>query len=247
MDLKPADNSTQPGKQDIQRRSQKLFFGLLPAVAAACIVLYEPTLTEWMQGRESALPVVMMLVLCAMLHVQLRRLLIITLCYGISFLALRDSQHILPLPAVLNYEFIEEARPAILYLIAALAAFAAISESLEPGSVRARRCYFGAAALYFSGLGVISCGFRITWQAVMLCVTGLSAAVAFVFAHRIIIDENEPASDIEETDETLQQKLEAAHHLALRTKEWQEPSLADAEPNDRDGTARGGSISPAPQ
>jgi hypothetical protein len=203
----------------VSRTLHKALSALLPAATAATLVFFEPTLSAWLVGRESVLPIAMLLILTAMVQPALRRFFVVALCYGVAFLALRDSQHIQPLPDLVNYDLLVEVRPAVLLAIAALALVAAISETVRPGTVWARRCYFGAAALYFTGLGIISCGWRVTWQSVMLCITGICAFAAFVLAHRISV-EDEPQLPVISDDELVQRELEDAHRRVLRAKEW---------------------------
>ncbi|HZP82480.1 MAG TPA: hypothetical protein VFB21_12640 [Chthonomonadaceae bacterium] len=191
-----------------------------PALLALCVVLLERTFTEWTQGREAILPLATLLLLSALLHPRLRRLLIVTLCYGVAFLALRDALHAQRLPPAMDYDIIEEARPAALILVAGLAGFAAVAETLRPGTVWARRCYFGAAALYFTGIGIINYGWHKSWQSLMLCATGMIALFGCLFAQRIVADEIEAETEETVNDEALQREREAAHRRVLRAKEW---------------------------
>jgi hypothetical protein len=221
---------------------RKVMGALLPAVTAATLVYFEPTLSAWLVGRESVLPVAMILVLSAMVQPALRRVFVVALCYGVAFLALRDSQLRQPLPSLVNYSLLVEVRPAVLIMIAGLAMIAAVSETVHPGTVWARRCYFGAAALYFTGLGVISCAWGVTWQAVMLCVTGIAAIAAFLFADRLGADDEEVETI--DSDDAAQQEREAAHARALRSKEWHDASDQTLS-GDGQGTSRGSHTVPS--
>lgn len=209
-----------------------------PALLALCVVQLEPAFTAWTQGREAILPLSMLLLLSALLHPRLRRLLIVTLCYGVAFLALRDALHAQRLPPEMDYDIIAEARPAALILVAGLAAFAAVAETLRPGTTWARRCYFGAAALYFTGIGIINYGWHKSWQSLMLCATGLIALFGCLFAHRIVADEIEAETEETVNDEALQREREAAHRQVLRAKEWRDTRGDSAEASgEREGAA----------
>ncbi len=224
----------------MQRRIASILNKVVPALVALVVVLLEPVLTIWMKGRESVLPLAMLLLLSAMLHPRLRYLLVITLCYGVAFLALRDALRVQPLPPVMDYDLIEAARPAALCLVAGLATLAAIGETLRPGAVWARRCYFGAAALYFSGIGLINFVWHNSWQSILLCITGVIALFGCLFAHRIVADETEEEEEVEESDEIRQQEREAAHMSVLRAKEWREPFADATEPaSDRESSSPG--------
>jgi hypothetical protein len=98
---------------------------------------------------------------------------------------------------------------------------------VHPGTVWARRCYFGAAALYFTGIGLINFYWHGSWQAILLCMTGVIALFGCVFAHRIVAEEAAEAEETLFNDEASQREREAAHLRTLRAKEWREP-LADS-------------------
>ena len=202
-----------------------LLMGAAPALLAFVAVALEPVLTAWSHDRAAALPLGTVLLLAVLLHPQMRNLLMITLCYGVSFLALRDITRLAwsPLPQPLNYEEWEVLRLLDLILVAGLSATAAVCETVRPGTVWARRFYFGAACLYFLGLGIITYFRNTSWQAILLAITGITAGVGCVFAHKIVATE---ALEVEsaplQSDEVLQQTREAAHRAALQAKEWRD-------------------------
>ncbi len=213
----------------MRRRIGTIINRIAPALAALIVVLLEPVLTVWMKGRESVLPLAMLLLLSAMLHPRLRHLLVVTLCYGVAFLALRDALRVQPLPPSMDYDLIEEARPVALCLVAGLATLAAVTETVHPGTVWARRCYFGAAALYFTGIGLLNFIWHSSWQSILLCVTGVIALFGCIFAQHIVSEEAEEAIVESANDEAQQREREAAHLRALRAKEWREPFVDPAE------------------
>ena len=114
-------------------------------------------MTAWVKGRESALLFAVFVLLAAMMHQRIRQMLITTLCYGVACLALRDmfQSKAAVLPPAYDYVFMEKGRMIALLLVALLAATAGLTETLRPGTTLARRLYFGASSLYFSGLGVL--------------------------------------------------------------------------------------------
>jgi hypothetical protein len=199
--------------------------GLAPALIAFVAVALEPALTAWSHDRAAALPLGTVLLLAVLLHSNMRHLLMITLCYGVSFLALRDIVRLpwSPLPQPLNYEEWEVLRLLDFILVAGLSATAAICETVRSGTVWARRCYFGAACLYFLGLGIITYFRHTSWQAILLAVTGVTAGMGCVFAHKIVATEAiEAEADPLQSDEMLQQAREVAHRAALHAKEWRD-------------------------
>jgi len=199
------------------------FLMVVPALIALLAVVLEPFFTNWVKGRETLLPLATLLILSVLLHPRLRHMLMIVLCYGVAFLAFRDVVRLnhVHLPPLLDYDFVDILRPVALLLVAGLSMTAAVAESVRPGTVWARRCYFGAAALYFIGLGVINYAWHGSWQSIVLCGTGITSLVGCVYAHRIV-DEEEEDEQFAASDEVLQQAREAAHYASLQAKEWRD-------------------------
>jgi hypothetical protein len=216
----------------VQQNAKTIAIAAAPALLALLAVLSEPYLTEWAKGREATLPLIMFGILASLLHPRLRTQLVITLCYGVAFLAIRDAFRLdkLHLPLQMNAELKETGIIIALLLIAALSIIAAIGETVNPGTVWTRRCYFSAAALYFTGLGINSFGLKGSWQAVMLCVIGLTSLIGCLFAHRIVAVEQEEAREQKISDEAIQKLTEQQHQRTLRDKEWHEtPAKGEAE------------------
>jgi len=160
----------------------------LPAVIAAGAVAMEAPVTAWVKGRESALLAAVFVLLAAMMHQRIRQMLITTLCYGVACLALRDmlQSRGAVLPPAYDYVWVGNGRIVALLLVALLAATAGLTETLRPGTTLARRLYFGASSLYFSGLGVLNFVWHGTWQSVLLCFTGVVAFFGCLYADRIV-------------------------------------------------------------
>jgi hypothetical protein len=183
------------------------------------------------------LPLAVIVLLLSLLSHRLRSALILTLCYGVAFMAVRDIKRVesQPLPWFLNYDFLDHSRPAILLLIAGLSATAAFMETFHPGTVWARRCYFAAAALYFLGLGITHFREFHSWKAVLLCVTGVTAVFGCIFAERIVSAEQEDEED-DLSDEVVQGLVEADHHRSLLAKEWHEPTASEPAASEAPGS-----------
>lgn len=206
---------------------------VLPPLLAAFAVWKEPVLNQLGRTHEAMLPLAIMLLLAAILHPQLRQYLVVTLCYGVACLAVHDAQRVaqVPLPAALNYDWVDALRPIGLGAVAVLAAVSGLAETAHPGAVWARRCYFGAAALYFTGLGITNYLMFHSWQAILLCITGITATGGCVMAHRVVAAEALPDEELP-SDERVQQERDAAHHHVLQTKEWRDNLLSMIEERD---------------
>ncbi len=205
----------------------KTILAFCPPVIALSAVLLEPIVTPWVRGRESVLPMVICLLLSSLLHPRIRTMLVSILCYGVAFLAIRDVVHFRHqhLPPMLDYDFIEQIRPLGLIIAALLAMTAAVAETVRPGTVWARRCYFGAASLYFTGYGLVTYGWHGSWQSIVLMVTGIAAMVGCVFANRIVAFELEAEDDADMDDTVSQRELEESHARSLRMKEWHDSMM----------------------
>lgn len=200
------------------------------AGAAALAVWLEQPLTVWFARRGATLPLALLLLLAALMHPRLRHLLLVTLNFGVAFLALRDmlrGGH-LPLPPAYDYDTLQAARSVALLLVASLSVISALAEIWNPGTVWARRCYFGAASLYFSGMGLMGVLIHLTWRSLVLLFTGITALIACVTADTLVASEmqQEDAPEPVVSDEVLQQAREAAHRAALQAKEWRETLAA---------------------
>lgn len=207
-----------------QHRTVPVWQWAVPLLLAGGAVALEPWLTGLVAGREAALPLVVFVVLLALLHPRIRTLMTVTLCYGVACMAVRDvvMARNVPLPPNLDYLIVDALRPVGLLLVAVLAAAAAIGETVRPGTVWARRCYFGAAALYFTGTGVINYAWHGSWKGLLLCITGVMALLGSVLAHRIVASEQEEVLEAgdKSSDEEEQRQRDLAHLQTLRAKEW---------------------------
>ena len=203
----------------------KILLIVMPALLAFIAVAVEGSLRSWARGRAAALPLIMLLIGTSLLHPRLRNQIIAALCYGVAFLAIRDTMLVRTwqMPFPVNQDLAETVILSALLLVAALSILAAIAETLTPGTVWARRCYFGAAALYFSGLGVSCYGTHGSWQAIVLLVTGITAIFGCLFSNQIIATEVAEQDETEVSDDSEQNLRDAEHVRALRDHEWQDP------------------------
>ncbi len=228
----------------LHQREKKILIGALPPIVAAVAVAMEPALTALSRSREAILPLATLVLLAALLHPRLRHFLVVGLCFGVSFLAVRDIWRVnqVPLPPVLRYDLLETLRPIGLLTVAVLAALAGIGESIRPGAIWARRFYFGSAALYFTGLGLMNYAWHGSWRAVVLFVTGVTALLGCLFAHLLSDPHVQPEANEVDPDTKQQQERETAHRLALQTKEWRDGILSAME--ERESAVGGQSVPP---
>lgn len=216
------------GANSAQRSLRRqILSGLLPPTIALAAVAAEPAVVVWGRGRDSVLPLLVFGVLAAILHPIVRQMLLVTLCYGVAFLSVRDTFRMpaIALPQSLDNDLLDVVRPVALLTVAVLAATAGIVETLSPGTVWARRCYFGAAALYFCGSGVLSYLWQPSWQAVLLIAIGVMALIGVILADRVVASELEDDEPMPVSDEAIQQLSEAAHRRVLTAKEWHDSPL----------------------
>lgn len=209
---------------------------LLPAAIAALLIYSEPWLTYLAQTRPGVLPVAMVVLLGGLLLGRVRRWLIVTLCYGITLLAARDvilayNGILIPpsLPAVIDYVNVEAVysvvrslHPYGWALLAMLSAVAGTLEAIRPGSVVARRYYFGSAALYFMGHAFFGLVKQPSWESIVLLLIGLVAFAGIFLAHRIVAAEEVADQEDEDIRQMAASLRRRAENLALR--EWRDNS-----------------------
>ncbi len=157
----------------------------LPIPIAAWLVSNDAAITRWLEQRESGLLVGVALLLCALLHPRIQRGLIVTLSYGVAFLALRGAAHVFAYPAPISNTPVALLRGAFLLTAVALAVTGAIYESLEKRSVKGRRFYTGAGAIYFLDHGLIALFWAHSWQSLVLVFSGITCAIGAIFAERL--------------------------------------------------------------
>jgi hypothetical protein len=210
-------------RQDENRRSSWKWAVLrlaIPFAIAYLVIQMEPILGVLAQERPGIIPVAMVALVAGFLLPYARRWMIVTLCFGVSLLALKDALRInVPLPAAIDYDVVEKIYPFGWGALSLLAALAGVGEALRPSSVWARRCYFGAAALYFLGHGVVSFLKAANWQSAVLTVVGFVALCGVFMADKVVETEvyDEPDEDLLEP---TPQKDERSARLAAR--EWRE-------------------------
>ncbi len=193
----------------------------VPFLIALALILIEPRLTQLVRIRPGVLPVAMASLIGLLLIPSARQMMVIVLCYGVSLLAVRDTIYSPRVPAAIDYVGIELLYPYVWALMAILAFAAGTVEAIRPGSVWARRCYFGAATLYLGGHGLINWMIKPTSEAYVLMITGVFAAFGTVYAHKIVAAENEP--DPVDEDIIELQAADKRRAAMFAAHEWKEP------------------------
>lgn len=149
-----------------------------------------------------------------------RRMLISALCFAIALLALRDALGVVSLPPAIDYVFLEMLYPYVSGVLALLAAGAGLVEALIPGSVVGRRYYFGTAALYLLGHGILGMIRDPSAGSTVLVACGAMALIGVFLAHRIVAREEMPEP---EDDDLAEMHARMKHRTeALLAKEWRD-------------------------
>jgi len=214
----------------MQRRITTIALKLAPPAIAFIGVWQGNRLTAWANSHETTLLLILFALVGSLLHPQLRLIVITSLCYGVAFLAARDI-FLPPSLTGLRSGFWQHVRMAALLTVSMLTLISAIAESFLPGTVWARRCYFGGAALYFLGTGVVNYHFFQSWQSIMMIITGFAASAGCIFAEKIVEMEREDAEEALSKEERPIESTHTAHVHALKAKEWHDPlESADHQP-----------------
>ena len=208
----------------IPQKHRRIFLLVFPAVLALFAAKYEQALTLWFQGRDSTLLVGLFLLFSAVLHPRLHRLLIVTLCYGVAFLAFRDVFKVLDYPEPVSEPLYATLRFVTLGFVSAFAFSAAIKECFNSNTLSARRLSMGAAALYFCDLGALHFVLHFSWQSLVFLVAGIISGVGCLFASQIIVTEEEDAI-ASELEERAHAQAQERRRLS-GTKEWRDHNEA---------------------
>lgn len=201
------------------RRHRAILRLILPLTAAYAVIRLEPYLTELVRSRPGVLPVAMFGLVGCLLIPRIRQMMIVTLCFGIMFLALKDAFGNPRLPAAIDYLLLERLYPLAWGALALLACASGVAEALRPGEVWARRCYFGAAAVYLCGHGLLAFLRYPSVQSAILFTTGLFALAGVFLAARIVSREHE--EEMEEDLRALAVNIERRSMLTA-AREWKE-------------------------
>ncbi len=176
-------------------------------VFTALLVLKEQDITLLASERQAVFPIALFIFVAILLSPKMRHILIVSLSFGVGFLAIRDAEWHGPLPAILNTLLIRSVvYPFVWGMIAGLSLMAGAVESLSPGKSLARRCYFAAAALYFTGHGFMIEILRPSNEGLVMCVIGLLAFAGFWLVPYSTISDEEAVRysvSVNETEESI--------------------------------------------
>jgi hypothetical protein len=198
-------------------------FRLVVSLALAySVIALEGPLAGFAVDHPGLLPVVMVSLVGCFLLPGVRRWIVVTLCFGISLLAWRDTFRPVWLPSSIDYVFVERIYPFGWALLAVLALVAGVAEALRPGSLWARRCYFAAATVYFGGHGLFSFIKYPNWQSAVLMATGTVAIFGIFNAHKIVANERAVLPDDEDIRALADETRRRSARLANR--EWLDAS-----------------------
>lgn len=219
-DLRDVVNPDKPTASLVSHWTRPALRLVVPLAAAFVVIHLETPFAALAQRRPAVLPITMVALVAGLLSPYIRRWLIVTLCFGISLLAWHDTFRDVPLPLEMSYPLVESIYPFLWGLLAVLAFVAGAAEALRPGSVWARRCYFAAASVYFSGHGLMAFLKQHDWQSIVLLVTGVISLVGAITAPRVVASESAPDPLDDDLRTLAEEREQRAARLAAR--EWRE-------------------------
>ncbi|MCL5283092.1 MAG: hypothetical protein M1330_00015 [Armatimonadetes bacterium] len=176
-------------------------------VPTALLVLKEQDIAILASERHAVFSIALFIFVAILLSPKMRHILIVSLSFGVGFLAIRDAEWHGPLPAILNTLLIRSVvYPFVWGSIAGLSLTAGAVESFSPGKPLTRRCYFAAAALYFTGHGFMIEILHPSNEGLVMCIIGLLAFVGFWLVPYSTISDEEAVKysvSVNETDESV--------------------------------------------
>jgi hypothetical protein len=211
-----------PDSTWMNERVKQLLRIVLPLAAAYVVIDSDTALIALAKARPGIVPVSIFALLGGLLVPYVRHWMIVSLCFGIALLAVKDS--FWTNGPVHGFDSIWVARgyKVAWGLLALFAAAAAVGEAVKPDSILARRCYFAVAALYFGGHGVTGFLKKPSWESLILVVTGIVAVAGAIFADRIVSSEEE--NQPEDEDVLAHRERVARRTAALASREWRDPT-----------------------
>lgn len=194
-----------------------------PAVALAA--LHADVLSAYAAKRPGLLALGMFAVAGAMLSPVLRRWLLVVLAYGATMLALQGAWlkpggSRLPVPQTGPLALLPVVYPFAWMVLFVLAAFAGTLEAVRPGTILAKRCLFGAAAVYLLGHGTAGMLERPNTISILSLLVGLGCLVSAFMVHRFRGHGMAPQADDVPTTEALA----AERRRRLASLEWRDPN-----------------------
>ncbi len=207
-------------------RHRRFWMGIGTFLSAFVVVNIEHSLLAWLSTRSSLLPAALVVLLAALIASLLRRFLVITLCFTVSMLTLRDTFLVpyMPVPQYLAYSWTHTVWEIVLLGISLLSLLAGLLELQTPLSLGARRCYFGAASAYFLWQALLMFASYGSIRSVFFAIAGLIALMGAIFAHKFH-ETDEPYAASQEEDVQKQKELDEAHRKKLVSNEWKESAL----------------------
>ena len=190
-------------------------------VSSVICLLLGPRIAELARVRPGFVPVGMAVLLGGLLHPRVRHWFIISLCFSVSLLALKDTFRPAPLPPAIDHTVFHAVYPFVWLTVAMLAAAAGVLEALNPGGIAARRCYFATASLYFMGHGFTMFLWEANWEGLVVLLTGIVAGFGVGFAHRL--DFSVDSSTLMEEGDIARAERRRA---AIAAHEWRDHSEA---------------------
>ncbi len=202
------------------RRFMALRLSVGVASSVICLLL-GPKIAELARVRPGFVPVGMAVLLGGLLHPRIRHWFIISLCFSVTLLALKDTFRPAPLPPAIDHTAFHAMYPFVWLTVAIFAAAAGVLEALNPGGVPARRCYFATASIYFIGHGFTMFLWDANWEGLVVLLTGIVAGLGVGLAHRLDLSGDRSVL-LEEEDAVRVERRRAA----VAAHEWRDQSEA---------------------
>lgn len=207
------------------RRVVRVLVALAIPPAAALAAIHADPLGAYAARRPGLLALGMFAVAGAMLWPAVRRWLLVVLAYGAALLALegawlRPSGGRLNIPTEGPLSLLHYAYPWAWVTLFVLAATAGTLEAIRPGTVLAKRCLFGAAAVYLLGHGMAGMLDRPNVISLVSIATGIGSLLGALTVHRFGIhhDSDAPLDDVPSAA-----ALAADRRKRLAQMEWRDP------------------------
>lgn len=209
-----------PTVRFLSARTHSLIRALGPLVAACASARWQDGVNSYVADHPAVAPIALVFLIGALLVEQSRRFLLVTLCFGIGVLALKDAFGGAPIPVQMNHPIIQTALTFAWVAIAGTSLIAGIGLAGHPFAPGPRTAYFLATSAYLVCSGIMGIMRAGDWGSGVVLATGLAALIGVASARRGAIE-----SDEELDDESVFEASQEMRTRAVAAREWHDSGL----------------------
>ena len=188
---------------------------LAPLTAACASVRWQDDVNRFVASHPAVAPIALVALIGALLVEPSRRFLLVTLCFGIGVLSLKDAFGGSSLPAQLDHPFAQGALQIAWVVIAATALVSGFGLARRPYAALPRTGYFVATSAYLVCNGVMGILRAGDWGSAIVLGTGIAALIGVATARREV-----DVPEEEQDDLGVYEASQESRTQAVAAREW---------------------------